>query len=189
MDDATGFAKAAIVPPVRERLPHLLASLAVVAAAAALAAAVANATAPAGGGLHKCSGGGSGPVYQDRPCAPGQELRDLEREPATLSVIPFDWSGVRSAPVKPARAERTPKPRGASDRGKARGDANERRHVREGMSDGEVLARLGPPDLQAGKTGRKMRWTYLPAAGDAQTVTLLSFEDGKLVSVERSIVR
>lgn len=57
------------------------------------------------------------------------------------------------------------------------------------MTDAEVFARLGPPDFQAGKTGRKMRWTYLPAAGDAQTVTLVKFEDGKVVGVERSILR
>ena len=57
------------------------------------------------------------------------------------------------------------------------------------MSDGEVLARLGPPDLQAGKNARRMRWTYLPAAGDPQTVTLVRFEDGKVVAVERTTMR
>ena len=57
------------------------------------------------------------------------------------------------------------------------------------MSDAEVVARLGPPDFQAGKGGRKMRWTYLPAAGDAQTVTLVKFEDGRVAGVERSILR
>jgi hypothetical protein len=56
------------------------------------------------------------------------------------------------------------------------------------MSEGEVLARLGKPDL-ATKGGRRMRWTFLPAPGDPQTMTLVRFEDGRVVEVERRVVR
>ena len=58
---------------------------------------------------------------------------------------------------------------------------------REGVV-GPVLAKLGAPDLQSGR-GRLMRWTYLPAAADLQTVTVVRFEDGKVVTVDRRILR
>jgi hypothetical protein len=151
--------------------------------------------ASAEGGLFKCRGSGTQPVYQDHPCPPGTELRDFAQNPATVSVIPFE-SPAPGVSVKPLRAERAPKPPPKPDKRKADADRRnsdaavvERRHVKEGMSDGEILARLGPPDLQSGKTARKMRWTYLPSPGDPQTVTLLRFEDGKVVAVERTTMR
>lgn len=144
---------------------------------------------PMGGGLYKCRGDTTPPIYQEQPCPPGATLRDFERDPATVSVIPFERGNARAPPAKVARAERPRKAVGKPEKRTAGTDASERRHLREGMSDGEVFARLGPPDLQAGKTGRKTRWTYLPAPGDEQTVTLLRFEDGKVVAVERSIMR
>ena len=65
----------------------------------------------------------------------------------------------------------------------------ERRHLREGMSDGEVLARLGAPDLKSGGGRGTASWTYLPAPGDAQTVTVVRIERGKVLGVDRKIVR
>lgn len=112
-------------------------------------------------------------------------MRDLDADPATVSVIPFEFPHARPAPAKPVR----PLPPKRAEKAKARGEVSERLHLREGMSDGEVLARLGPPDLQAGKTGRKMRWTYLPAPGDPQTVTLVRFDEGRVVAVERTTLR
>lgn len=157
------------------------------------------ATAPmlvsAEGSVFKCRGSGAVPVYQQQPCPPGAGLRDFAQDPATVSVIPFEWPAP-TATVKPSRAERAPKPASKPDKRKVDADRRhadaavvERRHVRDGMSDGEVLARLGPPDLQSGKTGRKMRWTYLPAPGDPQTVTLVRFDEGKVVGVERTTMR
>lgn len=137
------------------------------------------------GGPWKCRGEGPVPHYQDSPCPPGRELRNLAESPAAVSVIPFDAPrpGVPPPKVRSAKppAAKKEKPRHA-------GDAAERRHAREGMSEGEVLARLGTPDLQSGK-GRAMRWTYLPATGDPQTVTVLRFDDGRVTHVERKVLR
>jgi hypothetical protein len=137
-------------------------------------------------GVYKCAGDTTGvPVYQGTPCAPGRELRDLTDAPSTLSVVPF-----ARAPPPPATRTRPEKPPKAPAKDKARpaGDAGERRYVSEGMSEGQVLARLGAPDLKSGR-GRTMRWTYLPAPADRQTVTVLRFEDGQVVSVDRRILR
>jgi hypothetical protein len=146
-------------------------------------------------GIYKCSDGSAVPVYQDRPCGPGATSRDVGPLPETVSVIPFALPAERPE-AKPKRSPRTPSPapraekrRSIADRSRSESEVAERRHLKEGMSDAEVFARLGPPDFQAGKGGRKMRWTYLPAAGDAQTVTLVRFEDGKVAAVERSILR
>jgi hypothetical protein len=58
------------------------------------------------------------------------------------------------------------------------------------MHEGEVLARLGAPDLKSGGGGRRVaRWTYMPVAGDAQTLTTVVFEYGKVVEVERKVMR
>lgn len=178
--------KAAIVPAVKAAIAWL---------AFFLAAAPMLARASAEDGVFKCRGPGAGPVYQQQPCPPGTALRDFAQDPPTVSIVPFEGLAPKVVP-KSARAERPVKPAGKPDKRKADADRRtsdaavvERRHVKDGMSDGEVLARLGPPDLQSGKTGRKMRWTYLPAPGDPQTVTLLRFEDGKVVAVERSTMR
>ena len=148
----------------------------------------------AGTEVFKCGEPGTAPVYQDRPCAAGVS-RKLDEHPATLSVIPFVLPDERPAakPARPPRATaatpRADKRRTTAERLRSESAVAERRHMKDGMSDAEVFARLGPPDFQAGKTGRKMRWTYLPAPGDAQTVTLIRFEDGKVVGVERSVMR
>jgi len=148
-------------------------------------------------GIFKCRDSGAQPIYQGLPCPPGRELRNFEHDPPTVSVIPFE-RGASAVPATraPARKERPPRALTLQERRKAEADRRrneldiaERRHLKEGMSDGEVLAKLGPPDLQSGKTGRKLRWTYLPAAGDPQTVTLVRFEDGRVVGVERSTLR
>jgi hypothetical protein len=58
------------------------------------------------------------------------------------------------------------------------------------MSEGEVRARLGQPDATSGAKDRKSaRWTYLPAPGDPQTVTSVTFANGVVSHVERKIVR
>jgi hypothetical protein len=158
-------------------------------------------------GLFKCRGAGNVPLYQDAPCPPGTELRDLAAEPPpNFSVVPFESPSAAPAPPPP-RATRPPPPRPASPGPRTAGtrsgaskaaatevartppDPAERRHLREGMSEGEVIARLGVPDIQSGRGSRRSRWTYLPVAGDAQTLTIVRFEDGKVVGVDRSVLR
>ncbi|HEX6945497.1 MAG TPA: hypothetical protein VF196_04830 [Casimicrobiaceae bacterium] len=72
----------------------------------------------------------------------------------------------------------------------AKGDPSERRHLREGMSQAEVVARIGQPDITSGNKGsRELRWSWLPAAGDPQTMTTVRFADGRVVAVERKLLR
>lgn len=143
----------------------------------------------AASGVWRCAVPGAAPVYQDRPCDAGRQQKDLAADPPPLSIVPMEMPVRPAEPkAKPRRAEApSPKPRRAESR--IAGDAALRRHVREGMTEGEVLARLGTPDLASPKGGRKGRWTYLPAAGDPQTITLVRFEDGAVVAVERRVVR
>src|SRR5439155_1575803 len=42
---------------------------------------------PAHAGVYKCANE-KGVVYQDTACAPGKELRNLDTDPANLSVVP-----------------------------------------------------------------------------------------------------
>ena len=139
--------------------------------------------------VYKCMGDGAAPVYQDAPCPPGRELRNFESDPANVSVLPM-----RPAPGTTSRATAPPRDKPArpakESRKAAQGDPTERRHVQPGMHEGEVLARLGAPDLKSGGGGRKVaRWTYMPVPGDAQTLTTVVFEYGKVIEVERKVVR
>ena len=145
----------------------------------------------ASAGVYKCARDDGTVMYQEDPCPPGKELRDFEREPASLSVIPFR---IPNEPV-----ERTPSPRNAassaskSDRPSRKSDerggsAAERKFLVPGIGEGEVVARIGRPDVSSGAGRKTMRWTYLPAPEDPQTVTTLTFELGRLVQVERKVV-
>jgi hypothetical protein len=136
--------------------------------------------------IHKCAATG-GIVYQDRPCRDG-ESRDADVTDAPLSVLPFPSPG-RSVqkreppPAKPPRAER---PRRAEA---VPGNPAERRHLRVGMSEGEVIARVGPPDLTTGKGRKQSRWTWMPVPGDPDTITVVLFETGRAIEVERTVVK
>lgn len=167
--------------------------------------------------VYKCAGPAGAAIYQESPCLEGRQLRDFSAEPASVSVIPFvsgsaapralPRSGAGSSSPKISRSKtvksqgaRTTKGETKSSRhaksnvdelvgAKGSGDPAERRHLRNGMSEGEVLAKVGAPDATSGKGSRNARWIYLPVARDPQTVTSLRFEDGKLVGVERKVVR
>jgi len=175
----------------------------VVLAAAALAVPVAGHAA-----LYKCALDGGTVVYQDTPCPAGRELRDFDRDPANVSVVPF---GNAPAPQPPPRsagkaagkadAKATGKADGkASARADAKpakpdartrkppADAQQRRFLHAGMSEGEVIARVGQPDVKT-KTRRGVRWTYLPVAEDAGTMTTVTFERGAVAEIERKIIR
>lgn len=73
-------------------------------------------------------------------------------------------------------------------------DANYRKFIREGMAEGEVLFRIGKPDHESiirsekGKPEVKA-WTYFPAYGDRQILTVITFRSGLVAEVKREIAR
>lgn len=73
-------------------------------------------------------------------------------------------------------------------------DAKERKFIREGMAEGEVLYKIGKPDHESilrserGKPEEKA-WTYFPGYGDAQTLTIVTFRSGLVARVDRKISR
>lgn len=140
----------------------------------------------------KCRGDQRSVVYQDEPCKPGMELRNFDTDPATVSVVP----GSPVAATPPPAAQRTraaPVARRAPEPKLSSGKAAERRFIRTGMSESEVIRRIGKPELDArssrkqGKDGK--HWSYLPAAGDPDTITTLTIVGGLVANVERKVVR
>ncbi len=138
----------------------------------------------------KCDAGAGRVIYQDTPCTPGKALRDLELDPATVSVIP-------DRPI-PGTTTRATAPASTKTRGggsgksapKRGGDPTERKYLHPGMLEGEVLARAGPPDMKTGGGSRKhARWTYMPVPADAQTLTSVLFDGGRVIEVERKVVK
>lgn len=157
-----------------------------------LAASVALALGPtqSSAGVYKCSRDDGTVMYQEDPCPAGRELRDFERDPATVSVVPF-----RVAPETRLVAPRAPTPRAAAERKSSRksvertGNPAERKFLVPGIGEGEVVARVGRPDMSTGGGRKIVRWTYLPVPEDPGTITTLTFELGRLVEVERKLIR
>jgi uncharacterized protein DUF4124 len=142
-------------------------------------------------GLYKCARDDGSVMYQEDPCPAGKELRDFERDPAAVSVIPFRAApGPDSRQVAPTpAASRTAserKPRKGVER---TGNAAERKFLVPGIGEGEVVARIGRPDMSTAGGRKTVRWTYLPAPEDPSTITTLTFELGRLVEVERKVIR
>lgn len=140
---------------------------------------------PAPAAVHKCVGDG-GTTYQDRPCgAAAPDPSGVADAPLSVLPTPSRRSIVQresqAKPQKPVRARKAEAP--------LRGDARERRHLRIGMSEGEVLARVGPPDFTTGRGRRAARWTWMPAPDDPDTITALLFDTGRVVEVERTVVK
>jgi hypothetical protein len=164
-----------------------LLALSVARSLAALAVAVAAAHAHAG--LYKCAAEKGAVVYQDAPCAEGRQLRDLERDPPQLSVVPGTPVPPRATKVVKAAAPKPAKARASAARRRG-GDAGERKFLRMGMSEAEVVHRIGRPDMrQGGRRKEGQQWSYLPTAGDADTLTTVTFVDGMVSRVERKVVR
>lgn len=73
-------------------------------------------------------------------------------------------------------------------------DAGERKFIRKGMAEEEVLHKIGKPDHEAiiravkGQPEEKS-WTYFPHPRDAQTLTIITFHAGTVSSIERKIAR
>lgn len=145
---------------------------------------------PAAASVFKCAAEKGDVVYQDVPCGNGRELRNFDTDPPALTVIP-------STPVATAPATA----RNGSDRGEKPGRdsarqqaddrrAGERKFVRSGMSEAEVLQRLGRPDVTTGGSQRSgRRWAYLPRPGDPDTMTTLTLQGGSVTDVDRKLVR
>lgn len=137
--------------------------------------------------LYKCATDG-GVIYQDAACPPGKELRNLDEDPATLSVVPgTPVPATRTAAASRSSARAAARPGARMQRS---GNAAERRFIHTGMSEAEVVMRIGRPDVDSkgrGKSGR--RWAYLPASGDPDTMTTLTIAGGTVVEVERKVAR
>ena len=158
---------------------------------AALGLALASTAALAHAGIYKCERDDGSVMYQEEPCPAGRELRDFDRDPPSVSVVPFrippSNEKTSAAPkATPARASGESKSRKAEDRA---GNAAERKFLIPGINEGEVVARVGRPDMSTGSGRKTVRWTYLPAPADPQTITTLTFEFGRLIEVERKVVR
>jgi hypothetical protein len=144
-------------------------------------------------GLYKCARDDGTVMYQEDPCPTGKELRDFERDPATVSVVPFRLlppadvrSAARSSPAAPAAPKGERK---SQKRAERQGNPAERKFLVPGIGEGEVIARIGRPDMSTGAGRKTVRWTYLPAPEDPATLTTLTFELGRLVQVERKVIR
>jgi hypothetical protein len=154
-------------------------------------------------GLYKCARDDNTVMYQEDPCPAGRELRDFERDPATVSVVPFSTpppaSATDAAPRRASNGTKELKSSKASTRqgstaravkgGSAAINPAERKFLVPGIGEGEVVARIGRPDMSTGAGRKTVRWTYLPAPEDPSTITTLTFELGRLIQVERRVVR
>ena len=74
------------------------------------------------------------------------------------------------------------------------GDATQRKFIEEGMTESEVVLKIGPPDYESVDSGPHAkvlvkRWTYYPDPKDAQTITILTLRGGIVSFVERTISR
>ena len=157
--------------------------------ALALAGPAANAD------VYKCAGDGGRPIYQEMPCPSGKELRNFQVDPPEITVLPGSPRVEGPTPAQAAPAAKTAKePKGekasTTKTAKVRGDPAERKHLRTGMSEAEVLTRLGPPDATTGgKNGKQQRWSWFPADGDPETVTTVTLASGVVTNVERTLVK
>ena len=73
-------------------------------------------------------------------------------------------------------------------------DARDRGFLSKGMSEGEVILKIGKPDHEAFVASVKGQpevktWTYFPHFRDAQTLTIITFREGVVMNIERKISR
>ncbi len=149
---------------------------------------------PAAAEVYKCAGPDRVPIYQDAPCPAGKELRNFQTDPPEITVLPApQFTGEKAAApteVKRAPREKAPPPASAKAAEPKPATANERRFLRPGMTEGEVIARVGTPEVtsRSGKPATT-RWTYLPADGDNETITVVTFANGVVADVVRKLVK
>jgi hypothetical protein len=158
----------------------------VVAVAAALAATGAYAD------VYKCAGDRGSPVYQEMPCPAGKELRNFQTNPPEITVLPGPARAGAASPVAPGnRAKTSEQPEKSSktaNAGKIKGDPAERARARVGMTESEVLGKLGTPDVTSGHPNQ-VRWTWLPTDGDPEMVTTMTLSNGIVTDLERRTVK
>ena len=157
-----------------------------------LAAAAVAVAAAAHADVYKCVGDGGTPIYQESPCPPGKQLRNFQTDPPEITVLPARPKGPGAAPPAkganpPEKTAKVPdkdaKPDAAA---KAKYDPAERANAHVGMTESEVLAKLGPPDVTSNSPSRsQLRWTWLPAEGDPDMVTTMTITDGIVTDLER----
>ena len=146
------------------------------------------------GEVYKCAGDTGVPIYQEMPCAKGKELRNFQLDPPEITVLPAQ-PRTNGAPAAKAPVAKSTPPEAKSNDAKPgksalAGDASERKFVRTGMTEAEVLTKLGQPDMTAGgRNGSPVRWTYMPAPGDPETITSMTLTKGTVTAVERKAVR
>jgi hypothetical protein len=136
--------------------------------------------------VYKCQGDGGGVIYQEEPCPAGRELRNFDTDPPDLSVIHGGVARATAPADKPANARPTP---GDKTAGKVGGDPKDRKFIRAGMTEAEVVARIGRPDATTGGKNRQAHWSYLPAEGDPDTVTSILFAGGVVSEVTRKVIK
>ena len=66
-------------------------------------------------------------------------------------------------------------------------DASERKFIQAGMSEGEVLVKIGKPDSESNVTGggtviAVKKWIYLATPDDQQTITMVTIRNGKVTT-------
>jgi hypothetical protein len=135
----------------------------------------------------KCKGDRGSVAYQDEPCKPGMELRNLDTDPATVDVVP--GPPVAATPPPTRRKRTAPVPRRAPEQKLSSGKAAERRFIRTGMSESEVIRRLGKPEMDARGSRRQGKQGKDGAAADPDTITTLTIAGGLVANVERQVVR
>ncbi len=146
-----------------------------------------------GAPIVKCRADDGSIFYQDSPCKTGIELRDFDIDSSTVSVVPGSPVRSTSPPAAARRPRAEPVARRSPDQKISLGKASERKFIRTGMSEAEVLRRIGKPEVDA-HSGRKQskdgkHWSYLPAAGDPDTITTVTIVGGQVANVERKVVR
>jgi hypothetical protein len=146
--------------------------------------------------VYKCAGEGGSPIYQEMPCAKGRELRNFQTDPPEITILPAiprtgapaDKGAVpaETKAAKDAKAAKDVRPGKSAQAG----DASERKFLRTGMSEADVLSKLGPPDMTTGaRNSGVARWTYMPAPGDPETITSMTITKGTVTDIERKAVR
>ncbi len=74
------------------------------------------------------------------------------------------------------------------------GNVEERRYIHEGMTEAELMYKVGKPDHVEEVQNRfgavlHKKLTYYPVAGDSQTMYIVTVSDGKVSGVEKKVVR
>lgn len=169
-----------------------------------VAASALLALTPVPAAVFKCAGADGAITYQDSACTDGKELRNFDTDPPTLSVVPGTTTGkaasgavadspskgssAKASTTRATRESKTTRTAAASESDKVQ--AAERKFIRIGMSEAEVIQKIGHPNVgSTAKNHRGKQWSYLPAGGDPNTLTTITLVGGNVTDVQRKVVR